>query len=315
MRPLRAGGGKSNLSERCPVGRSTRSIRAIAFSLLCAWRAFVPYRNRSTNRWRWASSSCWRSNAPACAAIRSAFTRRQLRVGALLVAAPAAVDLEHAGRHRFEEPAVVRHEHDPGVQRSQMVLEPLDRVGVEVVGGLVEEQRRRARRPARGRATRASARRPRTCAAAGRGRPARTPGRARPPRAASATRSRPRARTRAGRCRSGEGRRRWGARPSAPRARAARPRAAPPSRLRRRRTSPSVSVPGERRALVVQGDARPRRHRDLAPVGRELAGQDAQERRLAGAVSADERDPVAGAQDGRDVGRAPRPRRTRAPRR
>ena len=41
-RPLRAGGGKSNRSDRCSRGRSTRSIRAITFSLLCAWRDLVP---------------------------------------------------------------------------------------------------------------------------------------------------------------------------------------------------------------------------------------------------------------------------------
>ena len=41
-RPLRAGGGKRNPSARCCAGRSSRSMRAIAFSLLWAWRAFVP---------------------------------------------------------------------------------------------------------------------------------------------------------------------------------------------------------------------------------------------------------------------------------
>ena len=41
-RPLRAGGGKSKRSARCSLGFSTRSIRAIAFSLLCAWRDLVP---------------------------------------------------------------------------------------------------------------------------------------------------------------------------------------------------------------------------------------------------------------------------------
>ena len=72
-----------------------------------------------------------------------------VRVGALLVAPAAAVDLEHAGRDRLEEPAVVRHEHDAGVEPGELVLEPLDGVGVEVVGRLVEEQHVRARRPAR----------------------------------------------------------------------------------------------------------------------------------------------------------------------
>ena len=63
--------------DRCCVGRSTRSIRAIAFSLLCACRAFVPYRNRSTNRCRCASSSCCRSYWSAWIASRSALSRRQ----------------------------------------------------------------------------------------------------------------------------------------------------------------------------------------------------------------------------------------------
>ena len=52
----------------------------------------------------------------------------------------------------------------------------------------------------------------------------------------------------------------------------------------------------------MQRDARSGRERDVALVGRELAGQEAKERRLARAVSAHQRDPVAGADDGRDIG-------------
>src|SRR5213078_639696 len=36
----------------------------------------------------------------------------------------AAAELEHAVRDRFEEPAVMRDEHDSGVERLQLLLEP-----------------------------------------------------------------------------------------------------------------------------------------------------------------------------------------------
>ena len=50
------------------------------------------------------------------------------------------LELEHRGADRLQEPAVVRHEHDGGVERLQVALEPLQRLDVEVVGRLVEEQ-------------------------------------------------------------------------------------------------------------------------------------------------------------------------------
>ena len=49
----------------------------------------------------------------------------------------------------------------------------------------------------------------------------------------------------------------------------------------------------QRRALVVQRDARALRERELAAVDLGLAGEHAQERRLAGAVRAAERDALA----------------------
>ena len=52
----------------------------------------------------------------------------------------AVVELEHRGRHGLEEPAVVRDEDDRGVERSQHALEPLERLDVEVVRRLVEQQ-------------------------------------------------------------------------------------------------------------------------------------------------------------------------------
>jgi hypothetical protein len=55
------------------------------------------------------------------------------------LAAPA-LELEHRGADRLQEPAVVCDEHDGRVQRLEVALEPLERGDVEVVGGLVEEQ-------------------------------------------------------------------------------------------------------------------------------------------------------------------------------
>ena len=54
--------------------------------------------------------------------------------------AAAGLELEHGGADRLQEPAVVRDEHDGGVERLQVALQPLERLDVEVVGGLVEQQ-------------------------------------------------------------------------------------------------------------------------------------------------------------------------------
>ena len=51
-----------------------------------------------------------------------------------------ALDLEHGGRHRFEEPAIVGDEDHRRVERLQHLLEPLERLDVEVVRRLVEQQ-------------------------------------------------------------------------------------------------------------------------------------------------------------------------------
>ena len=62
------------------------------------------------------------------------------RVVALVGVGLAAVELEDPGGHVVEEVPVVGHgQHRAGVRR-EVALEPLHRLGVEVVGGLVEEQ-------------------------------------------------------------------------------------------------------------------------------------------------------------------------------
>jgi hypothetical protein len=59
---------------------------------------------------------------------------------ALEEARAPALELEHRGADRLEEPAVVGDEHDGGVDALQVALEPFERRDVQVVGGLVEEQ-------------------------------------------------------------------------------------------------------------------------------------------------------------------------------
>ena len=52
----------------------------------------------------------------------------------------SGLELEHGVRDRFEEPAVVGHDHHAGVEGLQLPLEPLEALDVEMVGRLVEEQ-------------------------------------------------------------------------------------------------------------------------------------------------------------------------------
>jgi hypothetical protein len=66
--------------------------------------------------------------------------------GALEVLRAPALELEHGGADRLEEPAVVRDEHDGGVERLQVRLQPLERGDVEVVRRLVEQQQVRVAR-------------------------------------------------------------------------------------------------------------------------------------------------------------------------
>ncbi len=60
--------------------------------------------------------------------------------GAREVEAAPALELEHRGRHRLEEPAVVGDEHDGGIDRRQLALEPFEALDVEMVGRLVEQE-------------------------------------------------------------------------------------------------------------------------------------------------------------------------------
>ena len=194
------------------------------------------------------------------------------------------------------------------VERLELALEPLEVLDVEVVRRLVEEEQVGARPRARARARRASALRPRTCRAAGRGRRRRSRARARPRRRGRATPSLRRARAAPAPRRSG------GASP-----RRARPSAIavlePPQLVldveqvarAREGVLAEREVELERRALVVERDARPLRERELAALERGLAGDRAQERRLAGAVRPGEREPVLAPDRERDASKSGSP--------
>src|SRR5262249_29426400 len=52
----------------------------------------------------------------------------------------ARLQLEHGVRNRLEEPAVVRDDPDPSVERLQLALEPLEALDVEGVRRLVEQE-------------------------------------------------------------------------------------------------------------------------------------------------------------------------------
>ena len=62
----------------------------------------------------------------------------------------AAFQLQHRSRHRLEEPAVVGDEDDRRIERLEQLLQPLERLDVEVVRRLVEQQQVGLRRESAG---------------------------------------------------------------------------------------------------------------------------------------------------------------------
>ena len=63
-----------------------------------------------------------------------------VRVAADVARERPLVDLDHAVRDALEHVAVVRDEHQRAREAGERLLEPLDRLGVEVVRGLVEDE-------------------------------------------------------------------------------------------------------------------------------------------------------------------------------
>ena len=179
VRPLRAGLRNSKPSVRVRRESSATSLAAsaccfcsrpmwVSFACACFALSFLA-RKRSTKR----SSRAMSASTPRHLLLRVQRARRLL--------APPCVprpgeerrapggQLQRRGRHRLEEPAVVRDEDHGGVEREQLALEPLEAGRRRGGSSARPAAAGRGRRRARARARRASARRRRTCAAAGRG--------------------------------------------------------------------------------------------------------------------------------------------------
>ena len=303
VRPLRAGLRNSKPSVRVRRDSSATSLAAsaccfwsrpmwVSFACACFALSFLA-RKRSTKR---------SSRAMSASTLATSFcgVQRARR----LLAAPrvprpreegraAGGQLQRRGRHRLEEPAVVRDEDHRGVEREQLALEPLEAGHVEVVRRLVQQQQVgvAAERPRQGGARQLAA-----------GERAQLPvevlvGEAE----AAQDRGRVVAPAVAARVLEARLRRRVaveralvvgaaGHRLLEPRQLLLEPHEVARARqhvLAQRQ--PLV----EGRALVVQGDARPLLERELAAVLLRLAGEDPEQRRLAGPVRPGERDPVA----------------------
>ena len=209
-------------------------------------------------------------------------------------------ELEHRGRHGLEEPAVVGDEDHRGVERRQLALEPLEALDVEVVRRLVEQQQVGiAGEGARERGARQLAARERVerpvevgvdeSEAADDRRRAVAPGPAAgvlEPRLRLAVASQRRVGVVAAGHRLLQ----------SPQLVLDRDQVAAPGE----RVLPQRQPLAARRALVVQRDACVLRERELTALERRLADERPQERRLARAVRACEREPVAPAQPERD---------------
>ena len=117
------------------------AIRLIVRCLLTAWRAFVALaRKRSTNCWWWAIS---RSRLAISFSRRSRSPTLGLQEGGVVPGVELhrlVVDVEDAGRHVVEEPVVVGDHHQHPREVAQPGLQPADGEDVQVVGRLVQEQ-------------------------------------------------------------------------------------------------------------------------------------------------------------------------------
>jgi len=202
VRPVRAGFRNSEPTVR------RRCVR-FSSSLAACFRSFSSARSASASPAPVSPCSSWPGTAPRsgsgarCPLPRVAPTspppararRARAATGArgLRSRAASALELEHGRRHRLEEPAVVGDEHDGGVDRRQLALEPLEALDVEVVRRLVEQQQVGVARQRAASEARVSSP-PRRSRAVGRGRGRGSRARAAPTRRGRASSSRPRAR-------------------------------------------------------------------------------------------------------------------------
>ena len=123
----------SRRAARCARSACRRCTRPT----LRVRRASTPFRTQTSSC---ASSLSARALASASADELVRLPRLVGRERARIAAQHAAVELDDARRDGVEEGAVVRHDHDAALEADEQLLEPGDRVEVEVVGRLVEQQ-------------------------------------------------------------------------------------------------------------------------------------------------------------------------------
>ena len=117
-----------------------RSIFSSFFTRACAWRARVPARKRSTNRSRRSISASCFSIARPSASSRDAFSLRQA------CQVPLKKRARPASSSSTEVPTASRNQRSWATSTTaasrlcRCALEPFQRLDVEVVGGLVEQQ-------------------------------------------------------------------------------------------------------------------------------------------------------------------------------
>ena len=208
------------------------------------------------------ASSCasFLSNSASCSASTRSSSSRRLEIGVVagaVAAERAAIEIEDAGGEVAQEAAVVGDEDQRAAPALQRLLEVLDRVDVEVVRRLVQEQQVGIAHQRRGEQH-----------------PPLGSGRQR---LESASRSSGQVAAPPGRCGSRSPRRR-------------RSRVTPQTSCRYARTVPREV---ERHVLLQARHAQSGLPDHVAGVGRERALEDLEQRRLAGAVAAEQAEPLA----------------------
>ena len=131
-------------------------MRALDLACRALGEAAIHSLSRSRARWRASSSR------PSCAR-RFCFCSSQDGVVALVGDAAAAVELQDPAGDVVEEVAVMGDDQDRARIAAQVAFQPGDGLGVEMVGGLVEQQQLGLRPAAAGTAPRGGARRRRAC--------------------------------------------------------------------------------------------------------------------------------------------------------
>ena len=136
-RPARSAGARCRSRDRRSARSARIAINALTRPSSRVRRAFTPRR----------------SHTSSVAIFLSNFALRQLLVGEPLLflalergvvagprRQPAAIELDDPRRQPLEERAIVRHEDDGAAILGEEGFEPGDRLDVEVIGGLVEQQ-------------------------------------------------------------------------------------------------------------------------------------------------------------------------------